>query len=114
MTRYDFCEIFSKAWFKAMTGSNIVSSFRATGVCPFNSHVFDGVQSEGDGRGSFRPQSLAERTGLAYIPLYNPSQQDTPSMTSTPCPHDRSITRSLSDWDLSFTCKSPQCSSKYL
>ena len=25
VTRYEFCQIFSKAWYKAMTGSNIVS-----------------------------------------------------------------------------------------
>ena len=37
---------------------------------------------------SFKPQNLAERTGLAYIPLYSPAQKDRkqrPPRTSTPC-----------------------------
>ncbi|KAK9679764.1 hypothetical protein QE152_g39740 [Popillia japonica] len=34
-----FGEIFGKVWLKAMTPSNIISGFRATGIFPFNSDV---------------------------------------------------------------------------
>ena len=68
VTRYDFCHIFSQAWFKAMSASNIVSSFKATGVCPFNRHTFDATRTEESvNYAAFKPQNLAERTGLAYI-----------------------------------------------
>ena len=89
VTRYDFCHIFSQAWFKAMSASNIVSSFKATGVCPFNRHAFDATRTEESvNYAAFKPQNLAERTGLAYIPLYSPARNDRehrPPRTSTPC-----------------------------
>ena len=105
ITRYEFNQIFSKAWFKAMTGSNITASFKATGVCPFNRHVFDhSVKTKG-----IQADSLAKRTGLAYIPLYSPARRShvKPLMASTPklsshCEH------SLSDSEVSLTIKSPQ------
>lgn len=36
INRYNFTQIFARAWGKAMTPSNIASGFRTTGVCPFN------------------------------------------------------------------------------
>ena len=62
MTRYEFCQIFSKAWYKAMTGSNIVSSFKTTGIYPFNRHAFDDLVVEEHN------EPLVEKKSL-YVPL---------------------------------------------
>ena len=79
VTRYEFCQIFSRAWFEAMTGNNIVSSFRATGIYPFNSHAFDELITK-------EPKKpLAEKGNLMYIPLYTPSKHTCrPHVTSMP------------------------------
>ena len=109
VTRYDFCEIFSRAWFSAMTGQNVISSFRATGVCPFNRHVFDEATAESVV--PLKQPNLAEKTGLAYIPLFSPfvpRRDQNPSMTSTPCSSSTlQRSQSLSDLDVSYTSKSP-------
>jgi len=36
ITRYDICELACKAYVKALTPSNIINSFRKTGIVPFN------------------------------------------------------------------------------
>ena len=48
---------------------NIISSFKATGICPFNSGA---VHLSSDNE-----FNLAEKTGLAYIPLYSPARHPT-------------------------------------
>jgi len=55
ITRYQFSELFGKAWMKAMTMQNIVGGFRTTGVYPFNRSVLIPVKES-------RRISLAERT----------------------------------------------------
>ena len=72
VTLYEFSRLFSKAWFKALTMENIISSFRITGVCPFNRSATK-TASEKNRFSSFEPDSLAKRTGLSYIPLYSPA-----------------------------------------
>ena len=80
ITRFDFSTLFAEAWYQAMTMSNIISSFRKTGVCPFNRNAVvlpcDTIKSM---------ESLAQKTGLAYIPLYSPapphSAKDIPSFS---------------------------------
>jgi len=37
--KFQFSSLFSKVWCKSMTIDNILSGFRATGVCPFNPNV---------------------------------------------------------------------------
>ena len=112
VTRYEFSQLFSKAWFQAMTAKNIVSSFKATGVCPFNRHIFgDGRTEESNKYTSFKPQNLAMKTGLAYIPLYSPSRGDAvhrPHMTSTPQSSLYQSPGSLSDSEICSTSKSAQ------
>ena len=66
MTHNDFSALFAQAWFKSMTMANIIAGFRVTGIFPFQ-------------RMSLEPPAmscptLAERTGLAYIPLFTPSR----------------------------------------
>lgn len=74
VSRHDFCELFSKAWYKAFNQENIINSFKATGICPFNRGAVH-LSSDDDEFSSFKPNNLAERTGLAYIPLYSPARR---------------------------------------
>ena len=85
-----------------MTPKNILSGFRVTGIYPFNQ---ERVKAE-------VPQTkptLAERTGLAYIPLYSPvrkkvcSKYDATTRPTTPESSDESsylLERSFSESDL--------------
>lgn len=70
MTCFDFSHLFAKAWYKAMTAPNIISGFKATGVCPFDRSAIclPGIEKE-ERFSTFKPESLAQRTRLAYIPL---------------------------------------------
>ena len=40
VTRFSFSPLFSTAWMTAMTSSNIIAGFKATGIYPFNRDVF--------------------------------------------------------------------------
>ena len=88
-----------------MSGYNIISSFKNTGVCPFDRHAFEVAATEK--YASFKPQNLAEKTGLAYIPLYSPSRKDREQvlpMTSTPC-NSLQCHASFSDSDIGSGCE---------
>jgi len=74
VTRFEFSQSFSKSWHKAMTMPNIISSFKVTGVCPFDRSVIQAPGMKGKEFSSFKPESLAQRSGLAYIPLYSPAR----------------------------------------
>jgi len=74
VTRYEFSHLFAKAWYKAMTAPNIIASFKATGICPLDRSVVRVPGMEEEVYTSFKPESLVQRTGLAYIPLYSPSK----------------------------------------
>ena len=74
VTRYEFSHLFAKAWYKAMTAPNIIASFKATGICPLDRSVVQVPGMEEEVYTSFKPESLVQRTGLAYIPLYSPSK----------------------------------------
>ena len=69
VTRYQFSELFSRAWMKGMTMQNIIAGFRTTGVFPFDPSVILAPKKPK------RRPSLAERTGLQFIPLYSPSSR---------------------------------------
>ena len=66
VTRYTFFQIFSKAYSRAFTIANITGSFRSTGVHPFNRNALLPPEAE---------SNLAQRNGLAYIPLFSPQPQ---------------------------------------
>ena len=84
VSRYDFSKLFSSAWYEAMTMVNITSGFKVTGVCPFDRNAF---KLPGETFTSFRPQTLQEETGLAYIPMYSPRRFTTkPCMQVSPDP----------------------------
>lgn len=70
VTRYDFSQLFSQAWYKSMTVSNIMAGFKKTGVCPFDRNAiklpYDFSYQH------FQPEELVKESGLAYIPMYSP------------------------------------------
>ena len=63
--------VFSRAWYKAMTIPNIISAFRTTGVFPLNRTAIDTCDDSTIPLDS-GSESLAEKTGLAFIPFYTP------------------------------------------
>ena len=36
VTKFQFCSLLNKAWFKAINPATIILGFRKVGVCPFN------------------------------------------------------------------------------
>ena len=103
ITRFDFSSLFSEAWYQAMTMPNIIASFRKTGICPFDRNA---IALPGDTVTSPKMESLAQKTGLAYIPLYSPAlprsmKKDIPSVSFK----RRSLSKSLSysEPDVSIT-----------
>ena len=64
--RYVFSRLFAEAWFDAMTAKNIISGFRITGLFPVDRNA---IVLPGEKR-----KSLAQCTGLSYIPFLTPSK----------------------------------------
>ena len=69
VTKADFSKLFSQAWRKSMTLSNIAASFRQTGIYPFNPYA---IQIPGEKALTSKKKTLVEETGLPYIPLVSP------------------------------------------
>ena len=67
ITQHDFSQLFSEAWYKAMTMNNIIAGFRVAGICPFARIVLQDKPSTKFNR-------LAESTGLAFVPLASPAR----------------------------------------
>ena len=78
VTRFQFSQLFSKAWYKGMSMSNVIAGFEITGVFPFNRYAFRAPDK------SPKQKSLAERTGLKFIPMLTPVPSKRRSKTSTP------------------------------
>ena len=70
VTHNDFSALFAQAWFKSMTMANIIAGFRVTGIFPFQRMSLEPPSTSGP--------TLAERTGLAYIPLFTPARTKRP------------------------------------
>ncbi len=66
ITHYHFGAIFSNAWKRAMTSTNIMAGFKLSGVYPLNRYALIPQNPQ--------QQSLCERTGLNYIPFYTPKK----------------------------------------
>lgn len=67
VTRFQFSQLFSKAWFKAMTPTNIIAGFRACGVCPLDPSVFEVPTKDEDA-----DNSASSEYGLPFIPFLTP------------------------------------------
>ena len=74
VTQYEFCSLFAKAWYKALSMENIIGGFRVTGVFPFDRSVIKRLipSEEEEEFLSFKRETLLHKTGLAYVPLYSP------------------------------------------
>ena len=70
--RADFGEIFSAAWYEAMTPKNITAGFRATGIYPLNRRA---IRLPGDSQPSPSVPSSASKH-IAYLPMYTPGRME--------------------------------------
>ena len=73
VTKHNFSSVFSEAWIQALTPKNIVSGFRTTGVYPPDRNA---ITLPSDVK-----QALAQKAGIAYIPLYTPAKRRITSFT---------------------------------
>ena len=48
VTKLQFSQLFSQAWFKAIHPETIINGFRKTGVCPVNKHAIEIVEEAED------------------------------------------------------------------
>lgn len=111
ISQYDFSSLFAKAWKAAMTPGNIVSSFSVTGIYPYNPEKVLSKINPKEQRAAFTPQSLAKRTGLAYIPLYSPAPSNIDfDNDDMDCSLD-TLDRSLSESDLHRSSSFTHCTS---
>ena len=69
VTRYQFSELFGKAWVKGMTMKNIIGGFKVTGIYPFNPEA---LLPKSSSPIPSRFCDLSARTGLKFIPLFSP------------------------------------------
>ncbi len=71
VTRLQFSQLFSRAWYRSMTMENVVSGFHCTGVFPLNRDALRPKPLPP----AFDPSSLSQVTKLKYIPLYSPAHR---------------------------------------
>ena len=72
VTRYQFSEIFAKAWAKGMTMKNIIGGFKTTGVFPMNREAIMPKSSPVKEGNMFDTPSLPKATGIKFLPLHSP------------------------------------------
>ena len=66
ISKYQFSQLFHEAWDVGMFPQNVISGFRVTGVYPFDRYVATKKKEK---------KSLADKNGLAYIPVFTPRKQ---------------------------------------
>ena len=66
VTRYQFSQLFSKAWMQSMIISNITSGFKVTGIYPTDRQALLKLIPDSH-------SGIQEESGLAFIPLISPS-----------------------------------------
>ena len=71
VTIYDFNTVFSDAWYKGMSGSNVTSGFRCAGVFPFNRYA---VKARSERERFQKPDVLAKESGISYLPMFSPAK----------------------------------------
>ena len=74
VNKLNFSSLFSDAWVQALTPRNILAGFHTTGVYPPDRNA---VKSPGE-----QTLDLAQKTGIAYIPLYTPAKRRIADRTS--------------------------------
>ena len=76
ITRYEFSQLFSKAWMTAMTMKNIRSGFATTGVFPVNRTAIQLPITS----------SVSTSKKVSFIPIYTPSKRRTASVSDSDFP----------------------------
>ena len=100
ITKFDFCRLFAEAWYKAMTLPNIISSYRVTGIYPFDGQRSAVADEPKCTSTKFDPMKLVKSSGLAYIPPYSPSRGKRPSDREALPQHDGPSTPPVSSPDV--------------
>ena len=73
INRFNFTQIFSRAWTQAMTPANIIMGFRATGVYPLNRYVVLQHVTKDLDSANCEIDQLASKMGI-YVPFYTSEQ----------------------------------------
>ena len=80
ITRYNFSELFAKAWAQSMTMANITAGFCTTGISPFNRDALAPLAALPPSK--FNPEHLLKHSKLNFLPVYSPSNSKSiPSST---------------------------------
>ena len=64
VTIYDFNSLFSDAWYKGMSASNVTSGFRCACVFPFNRYA---VKARSERERFQKPDILAKESGISHV-----------------------------------------------
>ena len=104
VTRYEFSELFKKAWSNATTLKNIVAVFQVTGIFPFDRNAFC-LHVPCEEPTKFNPEALPQSTGIKYIPLYSLTCSGVEKRKPTPV-----FSPVCSAFRSSFLCHPSSCS----
>ena len=77
VTRFQFSQLFSKAWLRGMSMSNIIAGFRMTGIYPFDRYALRPQDNQ-------HKKSIAEKNGLKFIPMFTPKPRRSRGHPETP------------------------------
>lgn len=78
VTRYQFSEIFARAWTKGMSMKNVMGGFKTTGVFPLNREAIMSKTLQPEPLESLESldtldtPSLPKETGIKFLPLHSP------------------------------------------
>ena len=95
-SKFTFSKLFHEAWTRAMTLSNVQAGFRCTGIYPLDRNVVVPKSKE-------VPTSLAQRTGIKFIPLYSPVRPRYQSCRGDNDNEDSNLSTSSVTEDVIFT-----------
>ena len=68
ITRFQFSQVFSKAWLR---GTNVIAGFRTTGAYPFNRNIVKSKAALNPAE-IFDLSVIPKETGNKFLPLYSP------------------------------------------
>ena len=79
VTRFQFCQVFSRALYRGMTMENVIAGFHCTGIYPFNPDAL--LPSKSPSSQLQDITSFVRRNGLKFVPLYTPLSSLMPKVT---------------------------------
>ena len=104
VTRYQFSEIFAKAWAKGMMMKNIIGGFKTTGVFPTNREAIMPKSSPVKESNTFDTPSLPKGTGIKFLPLHSPFPSQK-SRSKDRLIDDVTMSPTVSDVTMKFTAE---------